>query len=102
MALEFAWSWYVAQPPRFVAACLLVSAAAALPSPTAAQPFPHPYLQIDAYLEARGLKRQMVGAYRVTDHTALQGAVEAAGTTCTEVAALLSKVGHQAEQEDQP
>lgn len=47
--------------------------------------------QIDAYLFARGHERRMVGAYRVTDAVALQGAIEAAGATCTEVAAALSR-----------
>lgn len=47
--------------------------------------------QIDAYLAARGLRKQMVGAYRVTDRATLEGALEAAATTATEVAALLSK-----------
>ena len=48
--------------------------------------------QIDAYLKERGREPALVAAYRVTDEVVLQGAIEAAGTTCTEVSALLSRV----------
>lgn len=48
--------------------------------------------QIDSYLESHGQQPQHQGAYRVTDAFALQGALQAAGAVCTEVAAHLSKV----------
>ncbi|KAL4424467.1 hypothetical protein ABPG77_006405 [Micractinium sp. CCAP 211/92] len=47
--------------------------------------------QIDAYLQARGREPLIVGAYRVTDEVAMQGAIEAAGTVATLVSAFLSK-----------
>lgn len=50
------------------------------------------HAQVSEYLEARGRGRQLVGAYRVTDEVAMQGAIEAAGTTTTVVSAFLSKV----------
>ncbi|KAI3433843.1 hypothetical protein D9Q98_003646 [Chlorella vulgaris] len=49
------------------------------------------HAQVSEYLEARGRGRQLVGAYRVTDEVAMQGAIEAAGTTTTVVSAFLSK-----------
>ncbi|KAL4437093.1 hypothetical protein ABPG75_004232 [Micractinium tetrahymenae] len=48
--------------------------------------------QIDAYLHARGREPLIVGAYRVTDEVAMQGAIEAAGTVATFVSAFLSKL----------
>jgi hypothetical protein len=47
---------------------------------------------IDEYLRAHGQEPRLVGAYRVTDELALQGALKAAGTISTEVSAHLSKV----------
>ena len=49
--------------------------------------------QIDDYLREHGQEPRHVGAYRVTDALALQGALKAAGTISTEMSAHLSKVG---------
>lgn len=47
--------------------------------------------QIDAFLRQHGRPLGQVGAYRVTDAFTLGGAIEAAGATCTEVSAQLSR-----------
>lgn len=48
--------------------------------------------QIDAYVRAHGQQPRLVGAYRVTDGLALQGALQASGSITTAIAAHLSKV----------
>ena len=49
-------------------------------------------VQIDNYLNMRGLEPKMIGGYRITDDDAMLAAMEAAGTSRMLVEAHLSKV----------
>ena len=49
-------------------------------------------IQIDNYLNMRGLKPKNIGGYRITDDDAMLAAMEAAGTSRMLVEAQLSKV----------
>lgn len=49
-------------------------------------------VQIDNYLNMRGLEPKSVGGYRITDADAMLAAMEAAGTSRMLVEAQLSKV----------
>lgn len=49
-------------------------------------------IQIDNYLNMRGLEPKIVGGYRITDDDAMLAAMEAAGTSRMLVEAQLSKV----------
>ena len=49
-------------------------------------------VQIDNYLNMRGIEPKSVGGYRITDEDAMLAAMEAAGTSRMLVEAQLSKV----------